>query len=75
MEEKQGYAAALDQLTSELLSERQNVMGFIKGLRDQRDESCQVIQAKTVAPVLQSSVRLVPLHEQILIHIFVLRVI
>ena len=41
IEEKQGWAAALDQLMSELLSEHQNVLDYVKGLRDQCDESRQ----------------------------------
>ena len=63
-----GHATALDQLRSE----RGNVMDCIKGLRDQRDELNQEVQAKTAGPAIQSLretfevVRLVPLQEQIL---------
>ena len=46
MVQKQGYTAALDQLTSELLSEHQNVLDCVKGLRDQRDELNQEIRAR-----------------------------
>ena len=66
--ENKGDATALDQH----MSERGNVMDYIKGLRDQRDELNQDIQAKTAGPALQSlkesfeMVCLVPLQEQIL---------
>ena len=65
MEKKNGHAAVFDQL----MCESRNVMDFIKGLRDQRDELNQEIQAKTAVPALQSVtgtlevVRLVPLRE------------
>ena len=69
MEEKNSYATDLDQL----MSERGNVMDYIKGLRDQRDELNQEIRATAGGPVLQSLtetfevVRRVPLQEQNLI--------
>ena len=55
MKEKQGgYAIALHQLMSKLLSAHQNVLDCVKGLRDQRDKLIQEILAKTAGPVLQS---------------------
>ena len=47
---KRSYAAAFDQLMSQLL----NFMCKIDGLRDQRDELIQELQAKTAVPVFQS---------------------
>ena len=54
MEEKQGYATALKQLMSELLSEHRNVLDYVKGLQEQRVNSNQEIRAKTVWQVLLS---------------------
>ena len=65
MEEKKSYSAALDQL----MSERRNVTGYIKGLVDQRNKLNHGIRLKTAGPVLQSLketfevVRLFPLQE------------
>ena len=45
-EEKQGCTAALNQLLSDLLSEHQNVLDRVKGLRDQRDKMNQEDSSK-----------------------------
>ena len=50
MEEKKGYSDVCDQL----MSERRNVMDYIMGLRDQRDEFSQEFRARIAGPALQS---------------------
>ena len=69
MEDKKGYATALDQW----MSEHGNVTDHIKGLRDQRYEVNLEIRAKAAGPMLQSlketseGVTLVQMQEQIVV--------
>ena len=46
MEEKQGYTAAFDRVTFELLSGHQSLLEYVKGLQEQRDKLNQKIRSK-----------------------------
>ena len=46
--------AAFDELTSELLSGHQNVLDFVKGLQEQREQLNQETRAQRAGPLLQS---------------------